>query len=726
MFRVLGCITQQHNLRLVAVAAVICCFASFTTINMLWRSANHRNLARICWIAGASLNFSLGIWTTHFVSMLAFNAPLIIGYDEVSTILSLIMAVCGSTAAFSLLIRGRESSVDRGLAGVVAAIAIAAMHFTGVGAIRAHGSLSFDINTVIAAIVTGGAFSGIGLVVAGRLDQSWRRNIAAAALAVSVVSLHFTGMAAIAIQPGAAVPIDGMLIGSAPLTILVIVVTGLMLFIGLVGSIIDYQVSLRLARDETSMNYIVRHDPLTGLPNRLQSLAWIDDVLAARREAADAGTLTLCLLDLDNFKQVNDLQGHQAGDQVLIQVAARLQALMERDDLIGRADGDAYIVATAPRGQHVPAALATRILSTLHEPFVINDRPVRIGASMGVALFPQDGNDAGQLLQNADTALHQAKNDGRGQYRFFERAMNERLLRQQQLEQDLRQALEEGQFELHYQPLLDGRSRQVAGFEALARWNHPKRGQISPTEFISVAEEAGLIVSLGRWVLEKACSEAASWENPLRVAVNLSPVQFRQPDLGEMIVGILQQTGLAPERLELEVTESVLIQHAEQAVNVLSYLREFGVRISLDDFGTGYSSLSYLRRLPLHKIKIDRSFIQALGQDKEAAVITRAIIALGHSLSLEVTAEGVETESQLAFLEAEDCNQMQGYLIGRPSRSDGVEHLTRSAAAQGSPIDAPGGVYGGALGTDVSGDEALAEGLTGGSICEAERSQARP
>ena len=287
------------------------------------------------------------------------------------------------------------------------------------------------------------------------------------------------------------------------------------------------------------------------------------------------------------------------------------------------------------------------------------------------------------LLLNADTALYVAKKDGRGLYRFFEASMGEQLRDRQLLEHDLRAGISEHQLELHYQPLLDLSTKEIAGFEALVRWRHPTRGLMAPGDFIPLAEESGLVLPLGRWVIETACREAASWALPLRIAVNLSPVQFRQADLAAMIRQILHETGLPPERLELEVTESVLIRHADQAVEILTELRNFGVNISLDDFGTGYSSLSYLRKFPFNKMKLDRSFIQALGEDQEAGLITRAIVALGRSLHLAVTAEGVETMEQLRFLEAQQCNNVQGYLIGRPLPAHEITALLSRPVLEG-------------------------------------------
>jgi predicted signal transduction protein with EAL and GGDEF domain len=323
--------------------------------------------------------------------------------------------------------------------------------------------------------------------------------------------------------------------------------------------------------------------------------------------------------------------------------------------------------------------MAERLVTALAEPMMVAGQQVCIGASIGIAMYPTDSRNVGDLLRSADMALYQAKRDGRGTHRFFDLKMNERLRDRQHLEMELRRAIEVKEFELYYQPLVDTQGQRIIGYEALIRWNHPDRGVVSPVDFIPIAEESGLIVNLGRWVLETACHEAALWPDGLQVSVNVSPLQIQKPDLVDTVKEILGRSGLAPHRLEVEMTESVLIHHPEQALDTLNKLRGLGVRLSLDDFGTGYSSLSYLRRFPFNKIKIDRSFIQTLGEDGESGVLARSIVALGHGLGLQVTAEGVETMEQYRFLTKEACNQVQGYFFGRPEPATKLAHANREA-----------------------------------------------
>jgi diguanylate cyclase (GGDEF)-like protein len=376
----------------------------------------------------------------------------------------------------------------------------------------------------------------------------------------------------------------------------------------------------------------------------------------------------LCL-DLDRFKEVNDLFGHGGGD-ALLQVAARRLEAVGEGAFLARLGGDEFAVILA--GHDLPMrceALAERLMATVAADFEVEGQELRIGLSIGVAIYPADGATVAELLSNADAALYRAKAEGRGTTRFFQTEMDQRLREKRSLQHELRSALERGELALFYQPQarIDGK---IVGFEALIRWRHGTRGMVSPGTFIPLAEESGLIISMGEWVLREACREAASWPMPLQVAVNLSPIQFRHGDLASLVHEVLLDSGLAPQRLELEITEGVLIEDTARALSILRRLKALGVRIAMDDFGTGYSSLSYLQSFPFDKIKIDRAFISNLERSAQSAAIVTAVIGLARGLDLPVLAEGVETEYQRAFLSRESCDEMQGYLIGRPCPID--------------------------------------------------------
>jgi diguanylate cyclase len=416
---------------------------------------------------------------------------------------------------------------------------------------------------------------------------------------------------------------------------------------------------------EWQIRQLAFHDGLTGLPNRYL----LNDRLTQALElAARTGRrLAVLYLDLDRFKFVNDIFGHGAGDRLLVEVAGRLSAVVRSMDTVARIGGDEFVVIQAlAEHPQSSASLAERLIESLSRPYQLEGRQVEIGVSIGIASYPDDGATAPVLLKSSDIAMYRAKTSGRGRYQFFAPEMDVQLRGQRELEQELREALNGGELELYFQPLWDCASRTLEGFEALLRWMHPVRGPVSPAEFIPIAEESGLIVALGGWVLETACAEAASWPGSWPVAVNLSPVQFQFAGLADMVLETLERTGLPANRLELEVTEGVLISDPDQALATLTRLRAQGVRISLDDFGTGYSSLSYLRRFPFDKLKIDRSFIQDCDTNPDAMGIVAAIVTMGRCLHIRVVAEGVESEAQLRLLVGHQCHQAQGYLLGRP------------------------------------------------------------
>jgi diguanylate cyclase (GGDEF)-like protein/PAS domain S-box-containing protein len=416
-------------------------------------------------------------------------------------------------------------------------------------------------------------------------------------------------------------------------------------------------------RDEARIERLAHYDSLTDLPNRAAFNACFASVL--ERAAMSDESFAVLSVDLDRFKEVNDIFGHSTGDRLLRAAAGRLSATLQ-GAFLARVGGDefAVIVTESPAPTHA-ARLAERLIAALADDFEIEGHRLRIGLSVGIALYPIDGVDEVSILGNADAALYRAKAEGRGSIRFFEADMDHRLRERRAVLHDLRSAIERRQLMVYYQPQarIDG---EIIGFEALARWQHPIRGQVPPSTFIPVAEESGFILEIGEWMLREACREAAGWPDALHVAINLSAIQFRHGDLAGLVHDVLLETGLAPGRLELEITESVLIDDLPRALAILRRLKALGVRIAMDDFGTGYSSLSNLQAFPFDKIKIDRSFISGLERNTQAATIVRAVIALGRGLNLPVVAEGVETQAQLDFLSNEACAEVQGYLLGRP------------------------------------------------------------
>jgi diguanylate cyclase (GGDEF)-like protein/PAS domain S-box-containing protein len=417
------------------------------------------------------------------------------------------------------------------------------------------------------------------------------------------------------------------------------------------------------------MSHMAQHDTLTNLPNRtlLQDRLTQAIATASRNDSR----IAVLFLDLDGFKHINDSLGHGTGDRLLQSVARRLLAAVRTSDTVCRMGGDEFVILLSEVSHAGDAGVkAGKILSALSAPFEMEQNTLRVTASVGVSTYPEDGQSAELLIRNADLAMYQAKEKGRSNYQFFEKGMNVRAVERQSIEEDLRFALERNEFVVHYQPKIDLKTGGITGVEALVRWRHPKRGLVGPLRFISVAEDCGLILPIGKWVLRESCRQAKAWQDaglpPIEVAVNVSSVEFRNDDFPEGIATILRETGLEPCYLELELTESVLMQHAEFSVPLLKKLKAMGVRLAIDDFGTGYSSLSYLRQFPIDTLKVDQSFIHEINAETDEATIISAVINMGCRLKHRVIAEGVETAEQLAFLRAHGCDEGQGYYFGRP------------------------------------------------------------
>jgi diguanylate cyclase (GGDEF)-like protein len=430
----------------------------------------------------------------------------------------------------------------------------------------------------------------------------------------------------------------------------------------------------QLAISERRFRHMALHDPLTELPNRVLFRHRLE---AALLRVPQGELCAVLCLDLDQFKDINDTLGHPVGDALLAAVTERLREIVRRADTVARLGGDEFAIVQSIGSRLDATNLAARILHELGAPFQLAAHHVVVSASVGIAVAPSDGSDPDLLLKSADIALYRAKSEGRNRFRCFEPEMDAQIRARRELEVDLRSAIAAEEFELFFQPLVSLVTERITGFEALLRWRHPRRGMIPPSDFIPVAEEMGLIIQLGEWVLHESCRQAMSWPEPLKIAVNISTVQFKARNLVEIIAATLKQSGLAPGRLELEITESVMVHDFEAAISDLEQLKELGIGIAMDDFGTGYSSLSYLRCFRFDKVKVDQSFVRELGIKPDGAAIIRAVIGMCQSLGASVTAEGVETEQQLDLLRNERCTEIQGYLVSEPRAARDIPTLIR-------------------------------------------------
>ncbi|RZT21419.1 bifunctional diguanylate cyclase/phosphodiesterase [Fictibacillus sp. BK138] len=434
-------------------------------------------------------------------------------------------------------------------------------------------------------------------------------------------------------------------------------------------------ISLR-KKNEEKINQMIYRDPLTGLPNRLL----LNDRLGQALDQANNNkqTLGIMFIDLDRFKYINDTLGHAVGDELLIEVAKRIEACVGKADTVSRQGGDEFIVLVPNTTSDEVTKKAQKVIDSFSHSVMLNEQELFVTPSIGISMYPGDGRDIEALIKNADTAMYRVKEQGKNNFQFYTPEMNEAVTKKMQLEVGLRKALERNEFHIVYQPQIDVKTGQVIGAEALLRWEHPEWGSISPAEFIPIAEETGLILQIGEWVLRGACLQNKQWQKygfrELRVAVNISSRQFQQSDLVERVSEILKETGLAPEYLELELTESI-IQDSKYAVAKMQQLKEMGIHLSIDDFGTGYSSLSYLKTFPIHTLKIDRSFTSNIYTDSKDASLVETIISMAHNLNLKVIAEGVETEEQLQFLQQKQCNEAQGYFFSRPISASAMEEV---------------------------------------------------
>ena len=442
------------------------------------------------------------------------------------------------------------------------------------------------------------------------------------------------------------------------------------------GWVTTHEDITRQKEAEARIEHMAHHDALTGLPNRVLFQAQLEHALRWRGRE---GRVSVLFIDLDNFKNINDTLGHQVGDALLKTVASRLEECVRSGDLVARLGGDEFVIVQTELDDPTDAAnLATRVREAILDSCEIANHNIVVDASIGIALSPEDGTEPDGLIKNADLALFGAKASGRGTYRFFEQAMDQRMLERHELELELRKALVNGEFEVHFQPLVNLTTDRIVCCEALLRWTHPVRGDIPPDNFIHLAEETGLITRIGDWVIRTACHEAVKWPEDVTLAINISPMQFRSQNLIDVVMQSLASSGLSPQRLELEITEAILLENTDATLATLDQFHRLGVRIAMDDFGTGYSSLSYLQKFPFDKIKIDGSFIQGLSDSEESAAIVRAVSGLATSFRMTTTAEGVETDEQLRIVRELGCTEMQGHLFSEACNAKDLASLMQA------------------------------------------------
>jgi diguanylate cyclase (GGDEF)-like protein len=692
MLTVIACITRQHDLWLVGFGLIICLLSSYGTLALLRYAGRRSGAHRRYWLAVASIAGGTGIWATHFVAMLAFRPGLPVGYDLWLTGLSWIIAITFVGLGLLLGVASR-SPLRVASAGAMVGLAISLMHYTGMSAFHTTGRVVWNHGFIAASVAAAVVFSALAFVISARVPAIRGKLLATACFTLAICLHHFTAMTAVTILPDAS-RLQGFLLPAAVVAILVGASAVIVVTVAFTAAKIDRRLLARqkeahdlLVRTEKAyqdqLDHLAFHDSLTGLANRAKFEALLS---AALDERPEGDWVALIYCDLDRFKDVNDQFGHAAGDGVLKEFASIVSAMLSKGEVFARTGGDEFAIVLRGQDRERLATLCETICTTINERSA--DRLGNVGVSIGAALAPDHAGSVSDLSSAADVALYRAKQDGRRGWRLYDRELGSKAQARRALEIEIRLARSRGELSLVYQPQTDLMSGRITGFEVLLRWQRASGEHVSPTVFIPIAEECGAISEIGEWVLRSACSDAVQWPNPLGIAVNVSPVQLHNPGFVDLVQRLLAECGLCASRLELEVTETALIKDFDRAIATLRGLKALGIRIAMDDFGTGYSSLSNLRAFPFDKIKIDRSFVQAVDENAQASAIVRAVLGLGQGLNLPVLAEGVETQTELDFLRREGCDQIQGYLLSRPLPISSFTHWTgmlaqaRAAEAQ--------------------------------------------
>jgi diguanylate cyclase (GGDEF)-like protein len=716
---------------LVVLSITIAVFASHVALNLATRiAAARRTKAAQYWLAGGALSMGTGIWSEHFIGMLAVRLPVPVTYDVSMAVLALLVGIATSGLALKVVSGGALHWSRLLFAGTTMGAGIAALHTIGVASMKMQPAVTHDpwlflTAALIAVVASTAALTVSFQAPATTVLAAFRSKLGGAALmGAGIGGMHYTAMGAAIIVPGsvslAGSPhIDHLWLGG---------IVGAFVFVLLAATLVisacdahfgrrsaTYARELRAAnatlqaqaeelsrfnlllqkevqermRSEKEIEYLAHHDTLTGLPNRrLFSRYLVDAIRDGRRYSKE---LAVLFVDLDRFKTINDTMGHEAGDLLLQDIGRRLRWCLRPEHILARFGGDEFVLLLPEL--HEPssaAAVADKILTVISEPLVVHGQEFHVTASVGISTFPKDGRNEQTLMKHADIAMYQAKEAGKSRFRYYSGQPDGAALDRLSLETRLRQAVDRGEFELRYQPKVDLVTGQIVGVEALLRWQQPQLGNVSPTEFIPLAEETGLIVKIGKWALETACRQGAAWHKlgygQLGIAVNLSARQLADDRLAEDVAAIIDSSGIDPACLELEITESVVMRDVGKALTTLRTLKSLGLRFALDDFGTGHSSLSILKQFPIDTLKIDGAFVKGIPANYKDNGIAEAIIAMGRSLDLTVVAEAVETADQVAFLRARACHQFQGYYFSAPVTADQLETML---GAPGSTPVAP-------------------------------------
>jgi diguanylate cyclase (GGDEF)-like protein len=701
---------SAHNGWLVLLAFLVAMAACFTTLGITERMVHARQAdSRLSWAVMGALCMGGGIWSLHFLCMLAFQSAIPIRHELAATFASLLIALI--TATLMMYILGRPTLPPRRYltASLGIGLGIAAMHYSGMLSLVSVASQHYDPQLFVLSLMLAIVASLVSLLLGTHFRhrttsrQRLLKLSASALMALAILSMHATGMLALTLVVPEGTPLQsqptdrsiqlGLSIGLVTLMIIVISLGAAWTNRKLQGKERDLRrvnaLLRKLDHAQASLQKAAHHDPLTNLLNRRGFNSLFAEKLD---EHAEQGRdMAVMFLDIDHFKRINDSLGHDAGDELLQVIAQRIRSAVREGDAIARFGGDEFCILASLEQQDDARLLAQRVMQTMKEPIALAGRSMVMTTSIGISLFPEDGDVSEELLKHADMALYQSKGSGRNHFTFFSERLRSKASFELELEEDLRNALARGEgLQLFYQPIVDLRSGRATKLEALLRWQHPQHGMLAPDRFIGIAEANGFISELDDWVLRRACHDVAALrargQPPLTVTVNCSALNLAQEQLTDDVERALRESGLPAQLLELEVTENALMGHINRAISLLRQIRQLGVSLAIDDFGTGYSSLAYLKRLPINTLKIDRSFIQDLAASEEDRQVIQAILAMAHALGLQVVAEGVESDEQLAFLREQGCDFIQGFLFCRPLPMAQLESFLEQRAQLPLPL----------------------------------------
>jgi diguanylate cyclase (GGDEF)-like protein len=657
---VLTCLTSEHDLVYLAIAAGICAIGSFLITMLLQHVRSSSGLKRINWILISGITGGCVIWTVHYAAMVGFVVPLAHSYDPFITIASLFVAICATTVAAALM--GFETNgplVEAG--GGILGLGMCATHAVAMRSYVVQAHVEWSMPSVVLAMSMAVFF---GVLFANRLSRPctrWCRFVAIVSFFLAIVTMHFMWMSSLTLTPDPAAFVPVVVVSDTVISVCVLSLVSLLLMSGWAFYIIDAK---SFEETQARFRHLEQHDALTELANRTWLAQYLDQTIKQR--VGSGKGLAVLYFDLRRFKAINDVHGHGAGDEVLKRVARRLVSKCP-DGFMARVGGDEFVAVLDHFGSTEDVtAFAASVAEQIGRPILWNRHQFQIGTSIGVSLYPFDGRTSDILMSKANLAMQRARTDGDHDVVYYDRKRDEANRSRSAIAMDLRRAIDRQEFEIYYQPQNDARSRDIVGFEALLRWNHPELGRVLPKDFIPVAEAYGMIPEIGEYVLRRACMEVAGWPGRCKIAVNVAPDQLCKPNLPQIVAEALAASGLEAGRLELEITETGIVQDQERALDIVHQLKEMGVGLAMDDYGTGSSSLSTLRNFPFTKIKIDKSFVTDLVDNPQSAAIVRSTVILGKSLKIPVLAEGVESEGAMKFLRRIGCAEVQGFLFGRP------------------------------------------------------------